>query len=124
MGAEELLGPGSCRLKLGDISGRGVRVPPMRKPSVTFSVGIGRNCNPAGALLEPTLLGVSAKPLPDPAPRLPAMPLPGSSGPASDCGCDSASGVSCFTRQLHQCNSPSTLLYRAKVGPYRLLFAM
>ena len=124
MGAEELLGPGSCRLKLGDISERGVRVPSMRKPSVTVSVGIRRNCSLAGALLEPTSLGVSTTPLPDLAPGLPAMPLPGSSGPASDCGCNSAFGVCCFTRQLHQCNHLGTLLYKVKVGLYRLLFAM
>ena len=124
MGAEEPLGPGSCRLKLGDIRGRGVRVPSMRKPSVTFSMGIMGICSLAGALLEPTSLGVSTTPLPDPRPGLPAKPLLGSSGPASDCGFESASGVSCFTRQLHQCNHPGTLLYKVKMGLYMPLFAM
>ena len=125
MGAEEPLGPGSCRLKLGDIRGRGVRVPSMRKPSVTFSMGIRGICSLAGALLEPTSLGVSTTPLPDPAPGLPAMPLPGSSWPASDCGFESAFGVSCFHKKTASVQSSGHAALQSKSGSvHGLLFAM
>ena len=98
MGAELLLLPGSWRLVARGIGGRGVRVPPSRKPSVMRSRGI---CSMAGALLEPIVAGVSPTLSPLYAGgALPRKSALKASGPASDCCCSDSSGVSCSSRHL------------------------
>ena len=92
IGAEELLEAMSWTLKAEGITGRGVRVPPSLKPSVTVSV---RSCRVTGALLEPMLAGVSPIPLPALDTGLPKVPMPGLSGPRPGNGSSSALGIFC-----------------------------